>query len=261
MIATASDGTRLHYTVSGEGPPLVLVGGKTSTIDGAWWRYIPPLASHLKVIALDNRGAGGSDKPDLPYTTTMLAEDALAVLGAAGETSAHWFGISMGGMALQQVALTHPSAARSLILAASHCGRAATTLAAPPVAALAGSPLRRFANLYATSFILEHPDWVLEDARHFGKMPLHAIHRQDQAVRTHDVCGRLGEIRQPVLVLHGRQDRMVPVERAEELGRVLPNAELKILDPGGHQLHSEQFEVVVQLVLRFIERVEAGPPR
>jgi pimeloyl-ACP methyl ester carboxylesterase len=256
VITTARDGTRLHYLVAGEGPPLVLVGGKTSTVAGAWWRYIPVLASHLKVVAPDNRGAGESDKPDVPYTTSMLAADALAVLQAAGETSAHWFGISMGGMTLQQLALTHPTAVRSLIIAASHCGKAQTPSSVP-----AEGPLRRFANLYASSFLKEHPEWVLDDARQFGKMPLHAIHRQDQAVRNHDVCGRLGEIRQPVLILHGRQDRMVPVERAEELRRGLPNAELKILDPAGHQVHSEQFEVVLPLVLQFIERVESGRPR
>src|SRR5712671_2057264 len=152
MIATSGDGTRLHYIVEGSGPPLVLVGGKTSNIDGAWWRYLAPpsphrgrlfstppsphrgrlfstppsphrgrlfstppspdrgrllpvLAKRLKVIAFDNRGAGASDKPDTPYSTQLMAEDALAVLRGAGETSAHWFGLSMGGMILQQLAL------------------------------------------------------------------------------------------------------------------------------------------------------------
>ena len=122
MIATAGDGTRLHYIVEGSGSPLVLVGGKTSNIDGAWWRYIPALAARLKVIALDNRGAGASDKPDAPYSTQLMADDALAVLHQAGETSAHWFGLSMGGMILQQLALHHPDAVRSLILGATNCG-------------------------------------------------------------------------------------------------------------------------------------------
>ena len=258
MIATASDSTRLNYTINGAGPPLLLLGGKTSTIDAAWWRYIPVLAKHLRVIALDNRGAGLSDKPDHEYSTAMMAEDALAVLHAAGETSAHWFGISLGGMILQQLALTHPDAVRSLILAATHCGNAGTDDGRRPSQALAGNPLGRYANLYDPDFILRHPDWVAEDARHFGKMPLHAIHRQDQAVRNHDTCRRLGEIPQPVLLIHGRQDRMVPVQRAEELAAGLPHTELAILDPAGHQVHSEQFATVVDLVQRFIQRVESS---
>jgi 3-oxoadipate enol-lactonase len=256
MMATADDGTRLHYVVEGSGPPLVLVGGKTSTIAGAWWRYLPALKERFRVIALDNRGAGESQKPNAPYSTSLLAEDALAVLHAAGETSAHWFGISLGGMILQQLALAHPEAIRSLILGATHCGGERPAPKAAQVGGLEQSPLRRYANLYDPRFIVEHPDWVEEDAAHFGKMPLHAITRQDQAVRNHDLCGRLREIQQPVLVLHGRQDRMVPLSRGEELERALPNARLRILDPAGHQFHSEQFSTVLPLIVDFIEQVE-----
>jgi 3-oxoadipate enol-lactonase len=256
MIATAPDGTNINYLVRGSGPPIVLVGGKTSSIDGAWWRYIPVLAARLKVIAFDNRGAGASDKPNTPYSMALMAEEAFAVLDAAGETSAHWFGLSLGGMILQQLALAHSDSIRSLILGATHCGWEPPTSESPDVPELAGNPLRRFANLYSTQFILEHPAWVTEDATHFGKMPLHAIIRQDQAVRGHDVCDRLREIRQPVLILHGRQDRMVPLDRGQQLLRLLPDARLEVLDPAGHQFHSEQFATVVRLVVDFVEEVE-----
>ena len=117
-------------------------------------------------------------------------------------------------------------------------------------------PLRRLANLYDARFIAEHPEWVEEDASHFGKMPLHAIVRQDQAVKQHNVCDRLREIRQPVLVIHGKQDRMVPVARAEELQRGIPNARLQILEGAGHQVHSEQFATVLRLIVDFVDDVE-----
>ena len=256
MIATAADGTRLHYIVEGDGPPLVLIGGKTSTIEGAWWRYIPALAERVKVIALDNRGAGASDKPDTQYTTQLMAEDGLAALHAAGETSAHWFGISLGGMILQQLAIGHPDAVRSLILGATHCGGERQPAPAVADPRPAQSRLRRYAALYNAGFIVEHSDWVDADAKHFGKMPLHAIVRQDQAVKQHNLCDRLSEIDKPVLVLHGRQDRMVPLARGEELQRALPKAKLRVLDPAGHQFHSEQFSTVVRLVLDFVEEVE-----
>lgn len=260
MMATAPDGAHISFDVSGSGPPLVLVGGKTSTIDGAWWRYIPAMAQRLTVIAFDNRGAGKSDKPKSPYTTALMADDALAVLHAAGETSAHWFGISLGGMILQQLALQHPEAVRSLILGATQCGREATGASEAPPADLTDHPLRRYANLYDARFLREHANWVEEDAKHFGKMPLHAIVSQDQAGRTHDICDEMGNIRQPVLVLHGRQDRIVPLERGEDLARRLPHARLEILDPAGHQFHSEQFETVLRSVLDFVEEVEATRP-
>ena len=101
---------------------------------------------------------------------------------------------------------------------------------------------------------------MAEDAKRFGKMPLHAIVRQDQAVRHYNVCDRLGDIRQPVLILHGRQDQMVPVARGEELQRGLPHARLRILDPAGHQFHSEQLATVLPLVIEFIKVVELRTP-
>lgn len=259
MFVSAADGTRLHFTIAGGGPPLVLVGGKTSTIDGAWWRHIPVLSRHFRVIAFDNRGAGQSDKPDRPYTTRLLADDALAVLAAAGERSAHWFGLSLGGLILQELALTHPEAVRSLILGATHCGGAAppAPLSAQDAQRISTNPYKRLANLYAVEFLLAHSDWVADDAQRFGKMPLHAIHRQDQAVRNHDTCARLSEIRGPVLILHGRRDRMVPVDRSQQLHAGIPGSELVLLDDSGHQFHSEKAEEVDRLVIDFITRVEA----
>src|SRR2546422_9106107 len=169
MIATADDGTRLHYVVAGSGPPLVLVGGKTSGIEGAWWRSIPPLSQHFKVIAFDNRGAGQSDKPDVPYSIPLMATDAAAVLRATGETSAHWFGISLGGMILQQLALDRPDAVRSLILGATHCGGERRGAPAAEGPALAGNPPRRQANLHPPRFNLQTPPWGAQDAPRAGQ--------------------------------------------------------------------------------------------
>jgi pimeloyl-ACP methyl ester carboxylesterase len=256
MMATAPDGTRLNYVVAGAGPPIVLVGGKTSSIEGAWWRYIPALAQRLKVIAFDNRGAGESDKPKSAYSTALMADDALAVMRATGESSAHCFGISLGGMILQQLAIRHPEAVRSLILGATSCGGEGAAEPAVAVPELANHPLRRYANLYDPGFILDHGDWVQEDAKHFGKMPLHSIVSQDQAARGHNVCGQLASIRQPVLILHGRQDRVVTFDRGEELARLLPNARMRALDPAGHQFHSEHFDTVLRLITNFIDGVE-----
>jgi len=261
MIVRAEDGARLHYIVRGAGPPIVLVGGKTSTIDGAWWRYIPALADRLTVIALDNRGAGESDKPDIPYTTALMARDALAVLGAAGQESAHWFGLSLGGMIIQEVALQQPDAVRSLILGATRCGGERKRQERPQAAVPTGHPLQRYASLYDAQFILEHPEWVAEDARHFGKMPLHAIVRQDQAGAHHEVCDRLGAVDKPALILHGRQDQTVPLSAGQELQRRLRDARLVVLDPAGHQFHSEQFDRVLGLVLDFIDTVERSRGR
>ena len=79
------------------------------------------LAPGYRTVALDNRGAGRSDKPHGPYSLEQMADDAMAVLDDAGIESAHIVGASMGGAIAQIVALKHPERVRSLTLACTAC--------------------------------------------------------------------------------------------------------------------------------------------
>src|SRR2546423_9529902 len=116
MIATAADGTRLHYIVEGTGPPLVLVGGRTSTIEGAWWRYIPALSARFTVIALDNRGTGGSREAHTPHNTPLMAEGAPTPLPHARGNPAPLVGPSIGGGSLPQPPPPPPPARSTFVL-------------------------------------------------------------------------------------------------------------------------------------------------
>jgi len=101
--------------------PLLLIMGLGATLE--WWqRLIPILTPRYRTIVYDNRGVGRSDVPPGPYSIRQMAEDAAAVMDAAGLESAHVFGASMGGMIAQELALHHPSRVRSLILGCTACG-------------------------------------------------------------------------------------------------------------------------------------------
>ena len=82
-------------------------------------RYV--LALQYRVIALDNRGAGRSDKPFGHYSLEQMADDAIAVLDAEGVEQAHIVGASMGGAISQIIAVRHPERVRSLTLACTAC--------------------------------------------------------------------------------------------------------------------------------------------
>ncbi len=114
----STDGTRIHYRITGRsnGAPILFIQGLGADKNG-WNLQRLATAPWYRGIALDNRGAGRSDKPHGPYSLEQMADDAIAVLDDAGEETAHVVGASMGGAISQIVAVKYPERTRSLTLA------------------------------------------------------------------------------------------------------------------------------------------------
>src|SRR3954471_24387835 len=89
---TTADGTRLYWEESGSGAPLLLIQGLGWSAD-MWYSLVPELESSYRVIRYDGRGIGRSDVPAGPYPIELMADDAMAVLTAAGVDKAHVLGV------------------------------------------------------------------------------------------------------------------------------------------------------------------------
>src|SRR4051812_6158418 len=115
MATIDRDGVSIYYEVHGAGgDPLLLLMGLGVDAHG-WEMQLAAMAERHRVVLVDNRGVGRSDKPRGPYTTALLAEDALGALDAAGVHRAHVVGLSMGGMIAQELALAHPDRVGALV--------------------------------------------------------------------------------------------------------------------------------------------------
>ncbi len=255
---------RIYYQEAGGGDPLVLLMGWGGD-HTAWALQVPVFAREFRCIAPDNRGAGQSDQPDIPYTIRMLANDTLALLDALGVTRAHIAGLSMGAMIAQEIALNYPERVRTLQLHA--------TLARIDsfVQAVGQSLLHARAAFSREEFVrtllpwllspqtyAEHPELIelivqrLVESPHPATLP--GFTRQAEACWAHDTLERLGQIRCPTLITVGADDIFVPLRFSRVLQERIPGAELLVIEGGGHGYLWEQADVFNAACLAFLRK-------
>jgi 3-oxoadipate enol-lactonase len=243
----ASNGTvNLHWESFGEGPAVLLLAGQGMTIDG-WWATIPVLTRSFRVIAVDHRDTGGSTRLPWPYSTAHMARDAVAVLDAAGERRAHVYGISLGSLVAQELALRHPDRVEALVLGASSGGGFAAYKPSPTSfaqtflvrAGTMGPEEATWAAVpytYAEKTRRLHPERIVADIAHrlsSPPEPLAYLH-QATAVTTHNAYERLNRMVSPTLVVHGEEDVFVPPANALVLAERIPGAQLRLWPDAGH---------------------------
>lgn len=262
-------GARLHHERSGRGEPLLWITGFTisaAVFDPVLHLYEPSLTC----VRYDNRGAGRSSAHLRPTTTAELAADAAGLMDALGLESAHVYGVSMGGMVAQELALRFPERVRALVLGGTGAGGPGTVLPAPrDYAGFGRDPLPGGARakwlggaLFSERYRREQP----EQAR--ALLVALGAHRSSPqgmlghwwASATHDAAARLHRVQAPTLVLHGELDALVPVGNAEHLARGIPDAELAVLPGAGHAYLWEQPERAASLLLDWLARREPVPP-
>jgi pimeloyl-ACP methyl ester carboxylesterase len=201
--------------------------------------------SRFDCIVYDHRDRLMTSMPE-------LAADAARALRSVG--SAHVYGISMGGMIAQELALRFPERVRGLVLAG-------TTPGGPRAFRPAVAELARGKWLFSPQFRREHPERVRELLRYFELRPSH-LWAHWWATVYHDTVSRLGQVQAPTLVLHGGLDVMSPVANARLLAARIPDAELAIIPGAGHAFPLERPRESFEVMARFLDRpIGAGRPR
>jgi 3-oxoadipate enol-lactonase len=240
----------LYYETAGTGPPVLLISGQAMTMS-AWWRTATVLTESFRVLTFDHRDMGRSGHSPWPYTSAQMAEDAVAILDAAGVESAHVYGISLGGMVAQELALRHPQRVRSLVLGATTAGGTGSVLAGPESlsffvrAGVMGSEEAEWAAVvynYGEATRRHHGERIAADIARRVQDPTDAlgyIHHVTAAA-SHNTTGRLQAIKCPTLVVHGTEDVVIPPVNGRLLSRAIPGAELKMWPGAGHLFTTDE---------------------
>ncbi len=251
-MATAGDaGAELYWERSGRGEPLLLIQGMSGTHLSWGEPFLSRLEADFDCVVFDNRGIGNSAEVTEPFTIADLAADAITVMDAAGLDTAHVLGISMGGMTAQQLALAAPERLRTLTLGCTYPGGEGSSLIAPEDAgplleAMASGDLER---VFRAAYEVNLSPGFRADASTYDAFAAMAralparqatVQLQIQAIGGHDTQARLAEIAAPTLVIHGTEDKMIPVANGELIASLIPGAKLEILDGVGHMFWWEQ---------------------
>jgi len=227
----------------------------------AMWRDLRPLMSQrFRTIVFDNRGVGKSDILLRPFSISMMMRDAACVLDAAGVSSTHVIGFSMGGMIAQELALSFPDRVRKLVLGCTMCGgRHAVNPDLKVRATLARlmfmSRQRGMAALLPFLYDEHTPrariEQDLEVLRRNATLRLGVV-EQLLAILSWRSYDRLPQIKSPTLVIHGANDQLVPPENARILADRIPDAKLVILANASHIFPSDQPELAHRELLNFL---------
>jgi 3-oxoadipate enol-lactonase len=257
------NGHTLHYDVHGEsGDPLLCIHGLSVSRAG-WVLQIGPWSQQYRMVVFDNRDVGESSYATEDYTTADMARDALALADHLELESFHLLGISLGGMAAQELALAAPERVRSLTIGFSQGGTTAEygemrgRLLGESFRDL--TPEQRIDQLlllcYTESFFANREAFeFLRGAMLAYPYPQdpHGFARQARAGGRHDARDRLGQLTMPVHVIGARRDILIPVWKSEELADLIPGATLTIMEDVGHGAMWERAAEFNQLVLDFL---------
>ncbi len=263
-----ANGIDIDYEIQGpeDAQPLVLISG-IGYDRWQWHKMIPGLAEHVRVIAFDNRGAGGTDKPAGAYTAQMLAADTAGLLEALQIPGAAVMGHSMGGFIAQAMALDFPEKVSKLILADTNFGGPhhipVSQEAMAVLMDVSGDPVERFRRGLVVScapgFDQKHPEIIQEWIAYRLQNPLNPAAYQSQLAiglglipEAASFEHRLPEIKVPTLILFGAHDKVVPPGNAELLQKAIPGSVVKILPDAGHFFPIETPEEADAAILDFL---------
>jgi len=260
------DGYSTHYIEKGEGEPVILIHG--FLYDSYMWnKNIDALADKFKVYAIDLWGFGYSTRDPMDYGYQLYANQLLKFMDALDIQKASLIGQSMGGGTSIFFSVNHRDRVNKLILV----DPAGMPNPLPLIGKITNLPkigeflLRLKSDFYrkmvlSTTFIYDKEfvtESYFENVTRFHKIKgtieiLLKILRKQFFHTLSDEIHRLGEMDVPILIIFGRQDKAVPLERGKEMHNILRGSQLEIFENAGHCPHDEQSQKFNQLAVDFL---------
>ena len=250
------NGVRSYYEVSGEGYPFVFM--HANPFDRRMFLYqAAHFSTYFKVINIDLRAYGYSDKPATPITLTDLCEDVVAVCRQEGAQEAIFAGVSVGGVMGLQLGLDHPEIFKALVLVG--CSSMPGDRYQSRIDGYMKQGLDRFHIQHLTDLVSK--DFAQSKRGKYllgmhtemdARLSAPAIAEIFNALQDRDLTARLPELKMPVLIMNGEFDNSL--KRSKEMSTRIAGAEHHVIPGAGHACCLEDPATFDDHVLTFLEQ-------
>lgn len=238
MAMADINGIRMNYEVTGEGKPVVLITGFAGRI--SFWNNMVKLLDGYKVVTMDNRGSGMTEYEG-SFDTDDMADDIIALMDHLSIGKAHIVGWSMGSTISHRIALRYPERIASMTFVSAYTKRPARSSYVMNAAIRAveeGADFDVFSMMLNGMCFGETAFTVQEKKGSTFKLPsesrIEGIRDQMKVVDGYDGRHQIKDIPFDVLVVHGKEDVMVPPWIGERIANAIPNSKLVWIPDAGH---------------------------
>lgn len=255
-------GELTHYHELGEGVPILFLHGSGTGVTAAanWWLNLPALSAHGRCIAIDSIGYGQTVVAEgTAYGIREWVRHAVRVLDALGIEKTWIVGNSLGGWLAFQFAIDFPERVLGIVSMGTGGAQLTTALQGHSNPELSEEGIRRTLELFVVDTSLVTDELVqlryraaLNDTAGDRLADVVAARDRDRSALPLDFEA-LARLDIPVLLIHGMQDRVIPVGRTWELVNTIPRADAHLFSRCGHWSQverAEEFNTVIGEYLR-----------
>lgn len=254
-------GELTHLHDLGEGTPVVFLHGSGAGVSAAanWWLNLPEISRTHRTIAIDLTGFGQTIEPDdAPYGIRAWGEHIIRVLDALGIEKTWLVGNSLGGWVAFQFALDHPERVAGIISMGTGGAPRTKALASHAKPTVSPEGIRRALEDFVVDKSLVSEELV--NARFVAASRPGASERFARIIEARDFdrenlpidIEKLRALTVPVLLIHGRQDTVIPMTRSLTLAGAMDHADLHVFSQCGHWSQVEKAGEFNELVSDFL---------
>lgn len=248
----------INYEIIGDGQPLLFIHGLGSSLRD-WEEQVPVFSKKFKVITLDLRGHGQTDKPKGPYSISMFAEDIAELIKSLKIDPVHIVGISLGGAIGFHLAIDHPDIIKSLVVVNMSASVPIKTLKEKQmfflrILIVKMMGMRKMGEVLAKRLFIKPEQEELRErmSSRWAENDKKAYLSSLKTLKNWSVLERLHEIKCPTLVVSSDED-YTPLSAKEEYTALIPNAKLVVIEDARHAVSVEKPEEFNTILMDFLK--------